>query len=118
MLLPNCLLLSTLIYKKQHVFATDSNVSPVIKPKLIFFCLTKHGGGGAVRHLTMPSLSDLSLNLALRAYLRADFKAKMAKIGNSNNFCPARDTSVYLCLVVPFIICLKKMQKSFVLYFL
>ena len=83
MLLPNCLLLSTLIYKKQHVFATDSNVSPVIKPKLIFFLSDKAWrGGGAVRHLTMPSLSDLSLNLALRAYLRADFKAKMAKIGN------------------------------------
>ena len=31
MLLPNCLLLSTLIYKKQHVFATDSHVSPVTK---------------------------------------------------------------------------------------
>ena len=106
MLLPNCLLLSTLIYKKQHVFATDSNVSPVIKPKLIFFLSDKAWrGGGAVRHLTMPSLSDLSINLALKAYLRADFKAKMAKIGNSNNFCPARDTSVYLCLVVPFIIC-------------
>ena len=54
MLLPICLLLSTLIYKKQHFFATDSHVSSVFNSKLI--------------------------NLALRAYLRADFKAKMAKM--------------------------------------
>ena len=38
------------------------------------------GGGAGVIHLTMPSLSDLNINLALKAYLRADFKAKMAKI--------------------------------------
>ena len=43
-------------------------------------------GGGAVRYLTMPNLSDLSINLALRAYLRADFKAKMAKNGQNLKF--------------------------------
>ena len=54
---------------------------PLLSPSR-FFLPDKawRGGGEAVRHLTTPSLSDLNINLALKACLRADFKAKMAKI--------------------------------------
>ena len=55
---------------------------PLLSPSRFFLPdkAWRGGGGEAVRHLTTPSLSDLNINLALKACLRADFKAKMAKI--------------------------------------
>ena len=83
MLLPYCLLLSTLIYKKTACLTTNSSVLSVLKSNSVILSDNRAGRGGGycstVVHQTMVKLSDLSINLVLKPCLRADFKAKMAK---------------------------------------